>query len=148
MKVKVPQGISDGTKVRLAGKGEPGSNGGPAGDLFVRVHVAEHPVFERTGKRDLKIDVPVTFSEAALGAVIQVPTLDGVTKIRVPRGTQGGTVMKVSGKGVETSSGAGDLLATLRVTVPTELSDEERELLEAFRDERAPDNPREHLGVT
>jgi len=148
VKVKVPQGISDGTKVRLAGKGEPGSNGGPAGDLFVRIHVAEHPVFERSGKRDLKIDVPVTFSEAALGAVIQVPTLDGVTKIRVPRGTQGGTVMKVSGKGVETSSGTGDLLATLRVTVPTELSDEERELLEAFRDERAPDNPREHLGVT
>jgi len=148
VKVKVPQGIADSTKVRLAGKGEPGANGGPAGDLFVRVHVAEHPVFERTGKRDLKIDVPVTFAEAALGAVVEVPTLEGTTKIRVPKGTQGGTSMKVSGKGVETANGTGDLLVTLRVTVPTELSDSERELLEAFRDERATDNPREHLGVT
>jgi molecular chaperone DnaJ len=80
--------------------------------------------------------------------VIQVPTLDGVTKIRVPRGTQSGTAMKVSGKGVETPNGTGDLLVTLNVTVPTELSDEERQLLEAFRDKRAPDNPRDYLGVT
>lgn len=148
VKVKVPMGISDGTKVRVAGKGEPGSAGGPTGDLFVRVHVAEHPIFERAGKRDLKMDVPVTFAEAALGAVVQVPTLDGTTKIRVPAGTQGGTVMKVSGKGVETANKTGDLLVTIRVTVPTELSEAEQELLEAFRDERLPDNPREHLGVT
>jgi len=147
IKVKVPKGISDGTRVRLAGKGEPGSAGGPAGDLFVRVHVAEHPIFERSGKRDLKIDVPVTFTEAALGAVVQVPTLDGTTKIRVPAGTQGGTVMKVSGKGVETANKTGDLLVTLRVNVPTDLSETEKELLEAFRDERLPDNPRIHLGV-
>ena len=148
VKVKVPMGISDGTKVRVAGKGEPGSAGGPTGDLFVRVHVAEHPIFERAGKRDLKMDVPVTFAEAALGAVVQVPTLDGTTKIRVPAGTQGGTVMKVSGKGVETGNKTGDLLVTIRVTVPKELSETEQELLEAFRDERLPDNPREHLGVT
>ena len=148
VKVKVPVGISDGTKVRLASKGEPGSAGGPAGDLFVRVHVAEHPIFERAGKRDLKMDVPVTFAEAALGAVVEVPTLDGTTKIRVPGGTQGGTVMKVSGKGVETANTTGDLLVTIRVTVPTELSETEHDLLEAFRDERLPDNPREHLGVT
>jgi molecular chaperone DnaJ len=148
VKVKVPMGIADGTKVRLAGKGEPGSAGGPAGDLFVRVHVAEHPIFERAGKCDLKLDVPVTFAEAALGAVVEVPTLDGTTKIRVPGGTQGGTVMKVSGKGVETVNKTGDLLVTVRVTVPTELSEAEQELLEAFRDERLPDNPREHLGVT
>ena len=148
VKVKVPQGISDDTKVRLSAKGEPGSNGGPAGDLFVRIHVAEHPIFERAGKRDLRIDVPVTFAEAALGAVVEVPTLDGTTKIRVPKGTQGGTVMKVSGKGVETATETGDLMVTVRVTVPTELSDSERELLEAFRDERSTDNPREHLGVT
>jgi len=148
VKVKVPMGISDGTKVRVAGKGEPGSAGGPTGDLFVRVHVAEHPIFERTGKRDLMMDVPVTFAEAALGAIVQVPTLDGTTKIRVPAGTQGGTVMKVSGKGVETANKTGDLLVTIRVTVPTELSEAEQELLEAFRDERLPDNPREHLGVT
>ena len=94
------------------------------------------------------MDVPVTFAEAALGAVVQVPTLDGTTKIRVPAGTQGGTVMKVSGKGVETANTTGDLLVTIRVTVPKELSETEQELLEAFRDERLPDNPREHLGVT
>lgn len=146
VKVKVPQGIADGTKVRLKGKGEPGTNGGPAGDLFVRVHVASHPVFGRSGKRDLTITVPVTFAEAALGAVIQIPTLDGDTKIRVPAGTQGGTTMKVSGKGVETSNGSGDLLVTIEVTVPTDLSDTQRELLETFRDD-APENPREHLGV-
>lgn len=146
--VKIPRGIADGTKVRLTGKGEPGSNSGPPGDLFVRVHVARHPIFERSGKRDLKIDVPVTLAEAALGAVIQVPTLDGSTKIRVPRGTQSGTIMKVSGKGVETSAGTGDLLVTIEAMVPTELTESERELLEAFRDARSSDNPREHLGVT
>ncbi|MEA2010214.1 MAG: DnaJ C-terminal domain-containing protein [Actinomycetota bacterium] len=146
IKVKVPQGIADGTKVRLKGKGDPGANGGPAGDLFVRVHVASHPVFGRAGKRDLTINVPITFAEAALGAVIQIPTLDGDTKIRVPAGTQGGTTMKVSGKGVETPSGTGDLLVTLTVNVPVEVSDKQRELLEALRDD-APENPREHLGV-
>jgi len=146
VKVKVPQGIADGTKVRLKGKGGPGANGGPAGDLFVRVHVASHPVFGRTGKRDLTISVPVTFSEAALGAVIQIPTLDGDTKIRVPAGTQGGTTMKVSGKGVETANGSGDLLVTITLAVPVELSDKQRELLEMFRDD-SPENPREHLGV-
>ncbi len=146
VKVKVPQGIADGTKVRLKGRGEPGANGGPAGDLFVRVHVASHPVFGRSGKRDLTIAVPVTFAEAALGAVILIPTLDGDTKIRVPAGTQGDTTMKVSGKGVEVSNGSGDLLVTIEVTVPTDLSDTQRELLETFRDD-APENPREHLGV-
>jgi len=146
VKVKVPQGIADGTKVRLKGKGGPGANGGPAGDLFVRVHVASHPIFGRSGKRDLTINVPVTFAEAALGAVIQIPTLDGDTKIRVPAGTQGGTTMKVSGKGVETSNGPGDLLVTLTVNIPIDLSDKQRELLEALRDD-ASENPREHLGV-
>ncbi len=147
VKVKVPQGIPDGTKVRLQGKGEPGSNGGPAGDLFVRVHVAAHPIFGRSGKRDLTIHVPVTFAEAALGAVIQIPTLDGTTKIRVPPGTQGGTKMKVSGKGVETSNGSGDLVVTIEVTVPTDLSDTQRELLKTLRDDDSSQNPREHLGV-
>ncbi|MEA3502328.1 MAG: DnaJ C-terminal domain-containing protein [Actinomycetota bacterium] len=146
VKVKVPQGIADGTKVRLKGKGEPGANGGPAGDLFVRVHVAPHPIFGRSGKRDLTIDVPVTFAEAALGAVVQIPTLDGSTKIRVPAGTQGGTTMKVLGKGVETSKGSGDLLVTISVAVPTDLSDSQRDLLKAFRDDSST-NPREQLGV-
>ncbi len=147
VKVKVPQGIADGTKVRLKGKGEPGVNGGPAGNLFVRVHVAEHPIFGRSGKRDLTIHVPITFPEAALGAVIQIPTLDGTTRIRVPAGTQGGTKMKVSGKGVETSNGSGDLLVTIGVAVPTDLTDTQRQLLETLRDDESLVNPREHLGV-
>ena len=147
VKVKVPQGIADDTKVRLKGKGEPGVNGGPAGDLFVRVHVASHPIFGRSGKRDLTIHVPVTFPEAALGVVIQIPTLDGKTKIRIPEGTQGGTTMKVSGKGVETANGNGDLLVTIEVAVPTDLSETQRELLETLREDDTPENPREHLGV-
>jgi len=147
VKVKVPQGITDNTKVRVAGKGEPGSNGGRAGDLFVRIHVASHPVFGRSGKKDLTLTVPVTFPEAALGAVVKVPTLDGTTKIRIPAGTQSGTTMRVRGKGVTTAKGTGDLLVTIDVKVPTDLSDDERETLEAYKDERSGDNPREHLGV-
>ncbi|MEN8114137.1 MAG: DnaJ C-terminal domain-containing protein [Actinomycetota bacterium] len=147
VKVKVPQGISDGAKVRLKGKGGPGANGGPAGDLYVRVHVASHPIFGRSGKRDLTITVPITFIEATLGAVIEVPTLEGATKIRIPEGTQGGKTMKVSGKGVATKDATGDLLVTIEVHVPTAMTDEQRELLERFRDENPDDNPREHLGV-
>jgi len=147
VKVKVPQGITDGAKVRVAGKGEPGTNGGPAGDLYARIHVSPHPVFGRSGKRDLTLTVPVTFTEAALGAVVEVPTLDGTTKIRIPAGTQSGTTMRVRGKGVTTPKGTGDLLVTIQVTVPKDLSPEQRETLEAFKDARTDDNPREHLGV-
>ncbi len=147
VKVKVPKGIADGTKVRVRGKGEPGANGGPAGDLFVRIHVARHPIFGRSGKRNLTLTVPITFTEAALGAVITVPTLDGTTKIRIPAGTQSGTTMRVKGKGVETAKGTGDLLVTIEVAVPTDLTDEQRAILEKFRELRADDNPRQHLGV-
>jgi len=147
VKVKVPQGIADGTKVRVRGKGEPGANGGPTGDLFARVHVAPHPVFGRSGKRDLTLTVPITFPEAALGAVVEVPTLDGTTKIRIPAGTQSGTTMRVRGKGVTTAKATGDLLVTIEVAVPKDLSDGQREALEAFKNERPNDNPREHLGV-
>jgi len=147
IKVKVPQGIADGTKVRVRGKGEPGMNGGPAGDLFVRIHVAPHPVFGRSGKRNLTLTVPITFTEAALGSVIEVPTLEGTTKIRIPAGTQNGTTMRVRGKGVVTPKGTGDLLVTIEVAVPTDLTDTQRETLETFKNERSDDNPREHLGV-
>lgn len=122
-------------------------NGGPAGDLFVRIHVASHPVFGRSGKRDLTLTVPITFPEAALGAVVQVPTLDGTTKIRIPPGTQSGTTMRVTGKGVATSSGTGGLLVTIEVAVPTDLSDTQRDMLETFKNDRSTDNPREYLGV-
>ncbi|MEN8234093.1 MAG: DnaJ C-terminal domain-containing protein [Actinomycetota bacterium] len=147
VKVKVPQGIADGTKVRLRGKGGPGANGGPAGDLFVRVHVAAHPIFGRSGRRDLTITVPITFVEATLGAVIEVPTLEGTTKIRIPEATQSGKTMKVSGKGVETKDTTGDLLVTIEVQVPADITEAQKELLERFQDENPDDNPREHLGV-
>jgi len=147
VKVKIPQGIADGTKIRLRGKGGPGANGGPNGDTYVRVHVADHPIFARPDKKNLAITVPVTFVEAALGSVIEIPTLNGSTKIRVPAGTQSGKTMRLSGKGVETANGSGDLLVTVEVAVPTKLTDEQRSLLEALRDESQADNPRAHLGV-
>ena len=147
VKVKIPKGISDGTKVRVKGKGGPGANGGPAGDLYVEIRVGEHPVFGRSGKRDLTIRVPVKYTEAALGAVVSVPTLNGTTKIKVPAGTQPGTTMKISGKGVETAKATGDLLVTIDVAVPTEISDDEQAALEALRESESDWNPRKHLGV-
>ena len=147
VKVKIPKGVSDGTKVKVKGKGGPGANGGPDGDLFVTVAVGKHPSFGRKGKRDLTIEVPVTYTEAALGAVVSVPTLDGSTKIKVPAGTQGGTVMKVSGKGVETARATGDLLVTIRIAVPTTISDEERSALESLQTAEADWKPRSTLGV-
>ncbi|TDI52301.1 MAG: J domain-containing protein, partial [Acidobacteria bacterium] len=118
VKVKIPKGVSNGARVRVKGRGGPGVNGGPRGDLFVEITVGTHPIFGRKGKRDLTIDVPVSYSEAALGAVISIPTLTGTTKIKVPAGTQPGATMKLSGKGVETAKTAGDLLVTMRVVVP------------------------------
>jgi molecular chaperone DnaJ len=146
VQVKIPAGVNDGAKIRLRGKGQPGGGGGPPGDLFVRIHASSHPVFGRSGK-DLKIDVPVTFAEATLGAKITVPTLAGSVTLRVPEGTPSGKKFKVSGKGVETSKGTGDLIVTVLVTVPKELDDEQRALLEQLRAQDEDTNPREHLGV-
>lgn len=131
----------------MKGKGGPGSNGGPAGDVFVTVHVAEHPIFKRKDRRDLEIDVPITFGEAALGAVVEVPTLDGTTKIRITPGTQSGKTLRVKGKGVETAKGIGDLFVTVDVAVPKELTDEQRSLLEEYDAQTPQANPRAHLGV-
>jgi len=147
IRAKIPKGISDGTKIRLRGRGGPGANGGPNGDVYIRVHVADHPIFKRPDKRNLSITVPVSFSEAALGSVVEIPTLNGTTKIRVPPGTPSGKTLRVSGKGVETDNGTGDLLVNVEVAVPTELTDEQRNLLETLRDESKAENPRAHLGV-
>ena len=147
VKVKIPKGVSDSTKVRVRGKGGPGADGGPPGDLYVKVRVGEHPIFGRSGKKNLTINVPVTYTEAALGAVISVPTLNGTAKIKVPAGTQPGTTMKLSGKGVETAKSTGDLLVTIDVAVPTDISDDEKEALEALRESEAEWNPRKNLGV-
>ncbi len=146
VKVRIPQGVADGARIRVAGKGEPGYSGGPSGDLYVKVHVAEHPVFGRRG-RNLTINVPITFLEAALGAEIDVPTLEGKVRLRLAPGTQTGKTFRVAGKGVATGKGTGDLLVTVEVRVPDNLNDEQRAALEAFGDAGPQPNPRAHLGV-
>lgn len=146
VQVKIPAGVNDKARIKLRGKGRPGNNGGPPGDLLVSIHAGSHPVFGRSGK-DLKLEVPITFTEAALGADITVPTLDGSVTLRVPEGTPSGKKFKVSGRGVATTKGIGDLIVTVTVTVPKELDDEQRSLLEKLRAQRSNDNPRNHLGV-
>jgi len=132
VKVRVPRGMRDGQQIRVKGKGGAGTNGGPVGDLYVRVHVAPHPAFGRDGDH-LTLVVPISYPEAALGADIELPTLDGdnVT-IRIPAGTRSGRTFRVRGRGVTTAKGTGDLLATVEVVVPADLSEAERSATEAL----------------
>ncbi|WP_419918236.1 DnaJ C-terminal domain-containing protein [Candidatus Poriferisocius sp.] len=130
--VRIPAGVDNGQKIKLAGKGEPGVNGGPPGDLYVAVKVNPHPVFGRQGK-NLTVTTPVTFTQAALGANISVPTFEGdPVRLRLPPGSQPGRVLRVRGRGVKTGKGTGDLLVTVVLEVPSELNDEQRQALEAF----------------
>jgi molecular chaperone DnaJ len=143
--VKIPAGVSDGQKIRLKGKGEPSMDGGAPGDLTLTVSVRPHPVFERDGL-NLRVDVPVTFTEATLGATIEVPTLGGEpVKLRVAAGTPSGRVLRVKGRGVTTTKGTGDLLATVQVAVPGHLSAEARDALERFAALQPTENPRAEL---
>ncbi|BCL14991.1 molecular chaperone DnaJ [Micromonospora sagamiensis] len=144
LNVRFPAGVADGQRIRLAGRGEPGERGGPAGDLFVHVKVRPDDLFGRTGD-DLTLSVPITFAEAALGIDLRVPTLDGAVTLRVPPGTPSGRVLRARGKGVVRRDGqAGDLLVTLDVVVPARLSDEARTALETFA-AHTPPAAREHL---
>ncbi|TMK88606.1 MAG: molecular chaperone DnaJ [Actinobacteria bacterium] len=146
VKVRIPAGVDDGQRIRLKGRGGAGRNGGPPGDLYVVVHVAPHELFKRTGK-DLLLTVPVTFPEAALGAEIKVPTLDGgPVTLRIPAGTRSGRTFRVKGRGVPLSKGAGDLLVTTEVAVPAKLTAEQREAVETLA-ETTKASPRAHLGV-
>ncbi len=132
VKVRIPAGVKDGQRIRLKGRGTPGRNGGPAGDLFVVVRVGQHDLFGRSGS-NLTIDVPITFAEATLGAKVTVPTLDGGTvTLKIPPATPTGKTFRVKGKGVTTSKKAGDLLVTVVVDVPSELTDEQRSAVEAL----------------
>ena len=143
--VKIPAGIQDGQKVKVRGKGNPSPNGGEAGDLIVNVHVKPHPVFVRDGN-NLRVNVPVTFVEASLGATISVPTLGGEpVKLKVAPGTPNGRVLRVKGKGVETSKGTGDLLATVEIAVPSHLTEKAKKALEAFNELVPQEDPREDL---
>lgn len=132
VQARIPAGVSDGQKIRLKGRGAPGRNGGPAGDLIVECHVTPHARFGRDGD-NLTVRVPVDFPQAALGGDIDVPTLDGtMVKLRLKPGTQPGSRHRVKGKGVVTAKHAGDLIVTVDVVVPTHLSADQRSAIEAL----------------
>jgi len=146
VKVRIPAGVRDGQRIRMKERGGAGRNGGPAGDLYVVVHVGAHPLFGRKGD-DLTITVPVTYPEAVLGADVKVPTMDGTpVTVRIPAGTRSGRTFRVKGRGVPGSGKGGDLLVTVEVAVPQHLSDAERKAVEALA-EASTESPRSHLGV-
>ena len=134
VKVNVPAGVEEGARILYSGEGEAGAYGGPSGDLYVVLHVKEHPFFEREGK-NLYCVVPISFPQAALGTELQVPTLDGDYTLKVPEGTQTGTTFKAKGKGVPVLNGRGrgDLHIEVKVQTPSKLSQRQRELLEELR---------------
>jgi molecular chaperone DnaJ len=133
LSVKIPPGVDTGDRIRLAGKGEAGPNGGPVGDLYVQMHVREHAIFARDGSH-LHCEVPISFAQAALGGELEVPTLTGKVKLKVPAETQSGKLFRLRGKGVAPVRGgsAGDLLCRVVLETPISLSAKQRELLEAF----------------
>ena len=128
--VKIPAGVDTGDRIRLGGEGEAGINGGPAGDLYVQVNVAEHPIFKRDGK-NLYCEVPITFVDAALGSELDVPTLDGQVKLKIPAETQTGKLFRLRGKGVTPirGGGTGDLMCRVVVETPVKLTERQKELL-------------------
>lgn len=143
--VKIPAGIQDGQKIKLRGKGQQSPNGGPAGDLVIEVTVKSHPVFSRDGN-NIRVTVPVTFNEAVLGATIAVPTLGGEpVKLKVSPGTPNGRVLRVKGKGVLSSKGDGDLLATIEIVVPAHVSEKAKKALEEFEAQLPNEDPRADL---
>lgn len=137
--VKIPDGVQSGTKVKVSGKGASSASGGPNGDLFLGVSVRSDPFWKRDGN-NLKIEVPITFAEAALGAQIPVPTLDGKVTLKIPAGTQSGQIFRLSGRGIKPKAGsAGDELVTVKVAVPREPSERERELIQQLAAQRSED---------
>ncbi|HWJ64368.1 MAG TPA: molecular chaperone DnaJ [Acidimicrobiales bacterium] len=144
IKVRIPAGVSDGQRIRLKGRGDPGRQGGQPGDLYVTCRVEPHAVFSMEG-RNLRVTVPITFAEAALGADITVPTIDGGSvKVRIPAGTRTGKTFRVKGRGVAAAKGTGDLMVSVEVAVPAKLSAEERAAIEALA-AAATESPRQHL---
>ena len=133
-KVRIPAGVDNAQRIRVAGKGGSGRNGGPNGDLFVVVEVADDAMFGRKGQH-LTLSVPVTFPEAALGSEIKIPTYDHSTvTLKVPPGTKSGTTFRVKGRGIDTPKAMGDLLVTVEIAVPSELNPKERAAIEALNE--------------
>lgn len=133
LNVKIPAGVDEGDRIRLSGEGEAGVNGGPTGDLYVVVHLREHPIFQRDGA-NLHCEMPISFSTAALGGEIEVPTLDGAAKMKIPAETQTGSVFRLRGKGIKPlrSSEHGDLMVHVVVETPVRLTEKQKELLREF----------------
>ena len=146
VKVRIPAGVDDGQRIKLKGRGGAGRNGGPIGDLYVIVQVDRDTIFGRD-RKNLTINVPVTFAEATLGTKLTVPTLDGKpVTLKIPAGSPTGKVFRVKGRGVATKKVTGDLLVTVQVDVPTKLNDEQRDALEAMA-AAFPAAPRDYVGV-
>jgi len=146
VKVRIPPGVDTGTRVRVAGKGEPGIQGGPPGDLYLITHVKPHPFFERKGS-NLYCQVPITFWEAALGGEIEVPTMEGVVKMKIPPGTQSGQKFRLKGKGMPRlkEGGKGDLYVEVKVVTPRNLNGREIQLIRELSQLRKGENPREDI---
>lgn len=142
---RIPAGVKTGQKIRVKGKGRPGRGGGPAGDLVIKVTVRPHPVFTADGA-NLRMDLPVTFAEAALGATVEVPTLDGSTvRVKIPAGHKTGRALRVKGRGITVKGVTGDLLVTPVVQVPSRLTDEARRAVEGFAQATAKEDVRAGL---
>ena len=147
LSVKIPAGVDTGDRIRLAGEGEHGVNGGPPGDLYVQIHLKQHPVFQRD-HNDLHCEMPISFTTAALGGEIEIPTLDGAAAIKIPPETQSGRVFRLRGKGIKgvRSNTHGDLMCHVIVETPVNLTDRQKELLreleESSKDSDHKHNPR------
>ena len=143
--VKVPAGVDDGQQLRVAGKGEPGINGGPAGDLYIVFQISSHEFFERDGD-DIYCEMPITFVQAALGDEIEVPTVHGKVKLKVPAGTQTGTRFRLKGKGVPNvrGYGTGDQHVIMKVVTPTKLTEKQKQILRDFAEESGQSSYGEH----
>ena len=142
VEVKIPAGIASGQQMRLKGQGWPSASG-RAGDALITINVAPHPLFKPDGA-DLRLELPITLYEAVLGGKVRVPTLDGAVELAIPAGTNSGRTFRLKGKGLKAKSGAGDLLATVRVVLPDRVDDEFKELMEKWRDSK-PYDPRDGL---
>ncbi|GAA4284477.1 DnaJ C-terminal domain-containing protein [Brevibacterium daeguense] len=148
LSVRTPAGVKDGQKIRVRGKGKPSPNGGETGDVVLTINVDRHPVFRRDGD-NLRMELPVTFDEAALGAEVEVPTLGGMpVRMKVPPGTPSGRVLRIRGKGIEGKERTGDLLVTIEVAVPRNLTPKVKEAIEDYRKATEGEDPRAGLYQT